>query len=751
MEFLNSNFKSLADLKKIDSIINDLNVQRDELAKRTSNVSGDDDELIFDNNSQQVIIDLVSDLNEIINNFVNSKVDFDGSNIELNKLVTKYGNVNIIKDLRFKLDQVQQLISAEKIIKDYNLLLNNVNNLLVVVDQSEETILQETSDVFEKVQNFKKLYQSYMLVDQLGAYLDRAISEVIVNTFKQKFEIVLERLIQDTESGEEGEEEDGKEIQKEQNEKQSIEQQNLIIKSLRNLLILQSIDPLNSQKKPLWAFSLLSQPFQIRFVFHYETKNETNRIDKPEWFLKYLNTWLTNNLDDLNKKYSIFLKSTIYEKEYFKTNYLLALLEPVKSRIIKILNVVSNIEDKEQSSFLLTHLIDQLQKSDEEILRNHKIAIDLTNDLILSNDMYFNKWLNIEKTFNFKRFNEIIYQEDSFEIDFESVESSLTKPTKSSIYIKNLFENLTLKYKSIANYKFKLKFLSEIQLNLLSKYYDKLDDSLSAFQSIFKKISLLKSNHEEEYKITGLNGIDKLLRIYCSLRYIIEAMENWDEDLVFIELWLFINDNDEKTKEEVLSGTFFQPLVEAYEKLSLRVVNILNEFLNREINSSFKSYFKLNNWGESNSFNDSLSPELSSSISKMSRYLDYINRSLSEVESLTIKNNFCERIIKFFKDSILNLNQFNENGSKQLLFDFENIFQTLGLIVDLKQYRVFKESLIVLSSVDDEFIMNNFKNYQDLREFLKRSSNADLAKILKILNLNYVPLDDMRNILYRRK
>lgn len=50
-----------------------------------------------------------------------------------------------------------------------------------------------------------------------------------------------------------------------------------------------------------WPMTVVCEPIAKRVVFHFEGKKPTNRLDKPEWFLAFIQKVLYENLFFIEK------------------------------------------------------------------------------------------------------------------------------------------------------------------------------------------------------------------------------------------------------------------------------------------------------------------------------------------------------------------------------------------------------------------------------------------------------------------
>ena len=267
--------------------------------------------------------------------------------------------------------------------------------------------------------------------------------------------------------------------------KETPESSSELIALFKNVLITEPVYTTSpSIPKPLSAFRILAEPLVLRMKFHFDTERETNRLDKPEWMFSHFIGVVDEHFEFLKNTIQLALNDTPKLKRRNALHeFIVALLQPVYSKLEQMFPTVI------PSPNLLSHLIYELVNFDN-VLSEKYFFIPYHRDKwrgvsgdILAQKEWFDKWLAIEKKTTVERFEEIIDAIDAWEVDKDITESNNTKPTKSAVYLKDLLESITDHYKSLRSVNYKLRFLLNVQIDILDKYYEKLVDSLSVFDS----------------------------------------------------------------------------------------------------------------------------------------------------------------------------------------------------------------------------------------------------------------------------
>jgi hypothetical protein len=132
------------------------------------------------------------------------------------------------------------------------------------------------------------------------------------------------------------------------------------------------------------------------------------------------------------------------------------------------------------------------------------------------------------------RYHTILAAPDAWVIDYESVEPSESKPTKSAIRLKDLLETVTDSYRPLISFSQRLRFLIDIQISILDQYHDRLNSSVEAFRVLSSSIAraVQGTSKEEVQSLSGLGGLERLCKAYGSAMFMENCMRDWSEDIV---------------------------------------------------------------------------------------------------------------------------------------------------------------------------------------------------------------------------
>jgi hypothetical protein len=126
----------------------------------------------------------------------------------------------------------------------------------------------------------------------------------------------------------------------------------------------------------------------------------------------------------------------------------------------------------------------------------------------------------------------------------------MTKPTKSAIRVNDLLETITGssnqlfpeaplipladRYRPLASFSQKLRFLIDVQIAIFDKFHHRLRSGLEAYLAASSTVvrAVQGVSKEDKASVEGINGLERLCRVYGSAEYLEKAMSDWSDDVV---------------------------------------------------------------------------------------------------------------------------------------------------------------------------------------------------------------------------
>ncbi|KAI4239026.1 MAG: hypothetical protein L6R40_005612 [Gallowayella cf. fulva] len=563
-------------------------------------------------------------------------------------------------------------------------------------------------------------------------------------------------------------------------------------------------DHVKPSEEPLVLLPLevMVKPLDLRFQYHFSGDRPTNKLDKPEYFLSHI-TGLLSNYDEFFATHlqpilrNRFKNSNLSMTSIFidSTSALITALLPMLRR--KVFNSMPQIAKQPQ---LLSHFIHELMSFDislrDEWGYDGGCGIDgwkgLAWEVLVKKD-WFNRWLEVEKDFALARYKTIIGPPESFEIDYESVEPSATKPTNAAIRVNDLLETITDRYRPLPSFSQKLRFLIDIQIAIFDLFHTVLADALEGYlyntSSLARTVqgvssSASRDGNAKQRSLEGLAGIERLTRVYGSAEYLEKKMGDWSDDVFFLELWEELQDraraNTSQGQKKNLAGNMsvehvadktsaavggeeggalFDETAGAYRRLRVRTEGILTDTFLQQIRESLRAYGRINPWSLLSSpssdqdINLAISAELDAPIALLQSYLSFLADALAQAPLRRITRQMVLAVQVFLWDGVLMRYTFSETGARQFGRDIKGIWEVVDRFVGRGQgglgMRKLGEGLVLLGLKSGDSKAGEELKLGDVEKRLFRDNESG-REVLEELGLEVLSEGEARSVVERR-
>lgn len=750
MEFVNSNFVSVRDLDSIDDKINALSDERLRLAKALQH-AGNSDSLPPSNDENVYIDGLVTSIQQLAT---------AGSEEIVTNLIEQNGPLQVLVDLK-------EAVADHAALKQHNLLLKEAEHaeaaILALTETEPISAMLEAKAATEKFQG-----------SPLGATLDQELHEVVV----ARKAVLVAQLTRHLDSV------------KWLSPKESVSIAASTLKEISatfaDLVDLQTVDQIPEYPQCWWALQVVLRPFVVRFNYHFGQASDTNKISRPEWALQFVETFLHDSLPVLEL---VVANTFVNHGRIAVMEILTAALVPVREKLQKMVAAINghieasgdDLAALERNGRLLSHLIFETTSFDQRLRNAYKYNpyitdlqktptkkwMGLTGDILLANgdeSPAANNWLSLELRLAKQRFDtEIVGAANAYEIDFEFDASSahpadVLRPSYSAYALVKLFDNLTSHFKTLSIVKYQLKYVSDIQLTLLDEYLDALQSQFNHFNESLS-LKLISNflpgtakadvgNTTQSVISNGLKGLQILTGIYCLIKFVVDHMQEWSEELLFIQLWNSYRSISTKKETE---ASIFGSTIALYNALLAKVATRYEEFFKREIRNSFKEYVNSVTWTiEDGSATTLPSVQLSTLTTIVPAYMSYLQRTLPEIDYFLVASQVCDSFSTVVHEYVITNNQFTKAGLAQLKVDIEYMEENLGgpLLMDpLKQYsnagnRKYKK---ILQSIE----MMEYFDAATAKSLKRDVESNDSIRALFDDGLDCLSERDIRDLLFR--
>lgn len=488
----------------------------------------------------------------------------------------------------------------------------------------------------------------------------------------------------------------------------------------------------DSEPPVLLPIEVMARPIEQRFTYHFSGNKNTNRLDKPEYFLSHVTGLISEHSGFLDTALQPLLvqhfrgSDLAFTPAYIDatTAFISALLPMLQRKLKSIANQVSSQPQ------LLSHLVHEVMAFDTMLQESFAYSPSSPSVpwrglsyFLLDTCGFFNKWLSAERDFALSRYQSIIDASDSKELDYDSVSYEATKPTKAAIRVNDLLETITDRYRTLASFSQKLRFLMDIQIAIFDQYLERLRSSLEAYVTMTSAIGrrMQGVSKEDQTELHGVKGLDHLCRVFGSAEYLERAMQDWSDDVFFLELWEELQERA-KTRDRVsrslgelqeikqktsaavggeeangeLQGALFDETAASYQRLRIRSEGVLVETLTYNIREALRPYARVATWASlsSTTASGTISAELEPTLRLLSDYFGFLSNAVGRTALRRLSRQVTHSIQSFLWDNVLTRHSFSTAGATRLSVDVSAICTNIDSYVGNGQARIGMRRLV---------------------------------------------------------
>ncbi|KAK3385019.1 TIP-1 family-domain-containing protein [Podospora didyma] len=462
----------------------------------------------------------------------------------------------------------------------------------------------------------------------------------------------------------------------------------------------------------LLPVDVMAQIFVKEFKFHFMSDKPTSHAHAIgahcfPWVLALVEKWEDFFRDNFGPILAQKFSDTV-------VSHKMVYMDPVCAFITSMLPVVrekvaSAIASAINDPVFLSSLMTQLMTFDENV--RFEFSYDggdaekgwggLTSEVLHE---HFNTWLQAEKKFALERYRGIMAAPDSRSIDYDFAVIGKTKPTNAAARVTDLLRSVTTQYERVKRFSHKLRFLIDIQLNILDEYHDHLGDTLEAYLSITSTVGRAFGVTKEQLAaLEGTGALETLCKVYGSADHIVNTLNDWSNEEFFVTLWEQLQARA-KTSEnqtnlaggmscdqvrdrtsaavgtEEDGGVLFDETIAAYSQGRKRAQEFLSEALIESQRKAFKAYLHRPQWSTIaedlasgkcliDSYQLAVTPELDEPLRVLKRDLDFLSRALGTAVFRRIWREALERLNTILWNDVLMSQRFTASGAAQFARD----------------------------------------------------------------------------------
>lgn len=541
----------------------------------------------------------------------------------------------------------------------------------------------------------------------------------------------------------------------------------------------------------LLPIDVMAQIFVKEFRFHFLSDKVTSNPQSIgthcfPWFLALLEKWE----DFFRDNFSIILASKFHETPVSDK---MVYMDPTCALITSLLPVLREKLDSSVAVALndpafFSSLLSQLMTFDENLRSRYNYDGGdpergwggLASEVL---DKHFGQWLSAEKDFALERYKVIMASPDARNIDYEYNGPGKTKPTYGAVRVTDLLRSVTSQYERVRRFSHKLRFLIDIQLELLDAYHDRLKESLEAYYSITSTLgrTLHGITADQVAALEGTRAFETLCKVYGSADHVINILKDWSNEEFFVTLWEQLQARAKKSEdqsnlaggmsydhvrertssvvgneEDGDDGVLFDETIAAYSARRKTAQEFLVAAIVESHQKAFRPYLQRPQWTTINEESSAIDPyqlaitaELDEPLRIMKRNIEFLVKALSTATFRRIWREALDKLQDSLWSEVLMRQNFTTFGAAQF-------FRDVHAIASLVDRYIPDGSAALASLWDGVKLLNLPVEAQEGGVSLKQASdrvftdNTEAKKLLEDLQIESLTPANARKILQRR-
>ncbi|KAH0492963.1 hypothetical protein TgHK011_007888 [Trichoderma gracile] len=492
----------------------------------------------------------------------------------------------------------------------------------------------------------------------------------------------------------------------------------------------------------LLPFEVMTKMFVAEFRFHFLSDKPTSSPQSVgthcfPWLLTTLEKWEDFFRDNLGLLLaSKFRETPVADKTIYADPacaLITAMLPVVREKVDAVLSETS------ANPGFLSSFISQLMTLDETIRSRFNYdggdpekGWEGLSESVL--DRYFDVWFQAERSFALERFEVIMESRDARKIDYDYSLPGKMKPTFAAVQITDLLRVVTTKYERLRKVKQKLKFLTDIQLDILDGYHDRLRSSLEAYQALTSTLgrTIHGVTKEQLAALEGTGALETLCKVIGSADHIANTLSEWGDEEFFVILWDQLHKRESRQirhqtsaiasvvgagddlKERTVAavdegdenGAIFDETIAAYTNRRKAGEGLLVGALVESHSKALRAYTHNVQWttvGESATPDDSsalsITPELDEPLSVLKRNLEFLSKALSAASYRRVWRDALDKLQDLLWSSVLTRQTFTTLGAAQFAHDCASIFSLVDRFIPngSAALEALREGLVLLN------------------------------------------------------
>ncbi|KAJ2593633.1 hypothetical protein H4R99_006037 [Coemansia sp. RSA 1722] len=489
------------------------------------------------------------------------------------------------------------------------------------------------------------------------------------------------------------------------------------------------IDLQRGRASPL-PLEYMARAVDIRMRYHFETARETNRADKPEWWLSQVLTTLQNIVTFLEAHVQWLYDGTA-SKHLDVRNEFIQLLLPIIRR-----KLAHDRSEYLRTGVIIPNVVRELAYFDHTLQQVYFFEGGSMLSEFLADGAVFDAWVEAERSAAISSYMNTVAEPGAFDPVYEGdgLDPDDPRPTLVSEKVVLLVEDIAERYAMVPSRMLQLQLLSTTQFPIVIALVEDVEAEIDEFS----RVSLAFIRNTAGIPSVGAAGVTsttatmaktasaqstfvsqlgRLISWYQTVWHVEESAREWNNSTVYVDMWAAVckraqaigkgtdprdwRENcdcwsiqdrrllDDETEsaadvisshddEDWLDGGIWERSTKTLGDLKQRILELVCRAINKETIDQMRSYRKKNNWETDGSFEDNrVSAELSNVLPELSLSLSSLSNTLPYAAFVRITRALGNELDTFLVERVACAHRFSIHSGRQFCRDIDALSRVL--------------------------------------------------------------------------
>ncbi|KAI8324606.1 hypothetical protein GQ54DRAFT_296112 [Martensiomyces pterosporus] len=460
----------------------------------------------------------------------------------------------------------------------------------------------------------------------------------------------------------------------------------------------------------------LARAVDIRMRYHFESNRQTNRADKPEWWLSQLLSTLRNTVPFFEGHVQSLYNASGLPPLDMRNEFIQLVLPTVRRKLS--LDRPAYLD----AGLVIAHVAHELRDFEQTLRDVYFFDGASVLEEFLGDSKVFGAWVEAERVGAIDSYMDTVRDPSAFNLLYDDsgvLGTDDAKPSRISEKVVQLVEDITERYSVVPSCMQRLQLLSATQFPLVIALVEDIEAEIDEFSRI--SLAFIRDggigNATNASSGTAQSPLvaqlKRLVVWYQAAWFVEEAAREWSNSAIFVDMWAaacrrsnaldsnadprdwrddaenwdekdraILDAHDQKwsDSDEWLDGGIWERSIGTLRELKQRVSDLMSRAVNKDAVGQLRAYRKKDSWAPDDcgaDYDAGVSVELGSFLPELSSILSSLGSLVPSPAFTRIVRLLANELDAFLVERVATAHSFNSLGGRQFSRDVSAVSQVL--------------------------------------------------------------------------